>query len=106
MKTGSLDQRVTVERLSVGVDEIGQPYSIWAALVTVWAAVEPLSGREYIAAMSAQSEVTTRIRLRYRPGITSADRVNHEGTLYNITSVIDYKSRNHELVLMCKAQPA
>lgn len=56
--------------------------------------------------MSAQSEVTTRIRLRYRPGITSADRVNHEGTLYNITSVIDYKSRNRELALMCKAQPS
>lgn len=52
--------------------------------------------------MSAQSEVTTRIRMRYRPGITSADRVIHEGTTYGITSVIDYKSANRELVLMCK----
>lgn len=106
MNAGQLDQRVTVERLEEGQDELGQPFSTWTTLYTVWAAVEPLSGREYIAAMSAQSEVTTRISLRYRPGITSADRVNHEGTLYNITSVIDYKSRNRELVLMCKAQPA
>ncbi|WP_293605757.1 head-tail adaptor protein [Polaromonas sp. UBA4122] len=39
--------------------------------------MEPLAWREYIAAMSAQSEVTTRIKMRYRPGITSADRIIH-----------------------------
>jgi SPP1 family predicted phage head-tail adaptor len=81
-----------VERLEEGQDEIGQPFSTWTPLFAVGAAVGPLSGREYIAAMSAQSEVTTRIRLRYRPGTTSADRVNHEGSLYGITSVIDYKA--------------
>lgn len=102
MRAGQLDQRVTVERLQQGQDELGQPVTTWAPLYTVWAAVEPLSGREYIAASAALSEVTTRIRLRYRPGITPADRVNHEGTLYGITSVIDYKSANRELVLMCR----
>ena len=102
MRAGQLDQRVTVERLEEGVDELGQPVSTWIALVTVWAAVEPLTGREYIAAAAAVSEVTTRIRLRYRPGITPADRVNHEGKLYGITSLIDYKSANRELVLMCR----
>ena len=102
MRAGQLDQRVTVERLQEGQDELGQPVSTWTALVTVWAGSEPLVGREYIAAAAAVSEVTTRIRLRYRPGITPADRVNHEGKLYGITSLIDYKSANRELVLMCR----
>lgn len=102
MKAGQLDQRITVDRLEQGFDEIGQPFTSWAPLFTVWAAVEPLAGREYIAAAAAQSEVTTRIRLRFRPGVTSADRVSHEGREYNIVSVIDYKSANRELVLMCR----
>ncbi len=102
MKAGQLDQRVIVERLQSGEDDFGQPYSEWATIATVWAAVEPLTGREYFAAGAAQSETTTRIRMRYRPGITSADRVKHGTTTYGITSVIDLRSERRELVLMCK----
>ena len=102
MNSGQLGQRVTLERLETGADQLGQPVTTWTPLYTVWAAVEPLTGREYIAATAAMSELTTRIRLRYRPGITPADRVNHEGRVYGITSVIDYRSANRELVLMCR----
>ena len=102
MNAGQLDQKVSIERLQQGQDELGQPFTAWVPVFTVWAAVEPLAGREYMAAAAAQSEVSTRIRLRYRPGMTSADRVNHGGKLYGITSVIDYKSAHRELVLMCR----
>ena len=103
MKAGSLDQRVTLERQQSGsVDELGQPLDEWAALGSCWAAVLPLQGREYIAASAAQSEVTTRVAIRYRPGITPADRVVHDGRIYNIVSVIDVRSGNDELVLMCR----
>lgn len=102
MNPGQLTERVTIQRVQSGADEIGQPYSTWLTLGTTWASVEPLVGREYFAAGGAQSEVTTKVRMRYRPGITSADRLIHEGKLYGITSVIDYKSANRELVLMCR----
>lgn len=102
MKAGQLDQRVQIIRLVEGYDEIGQPLTDWLPIVSTWGAVEPLAGREYIAAAAAVSEVTTRIRLRYRPGITSADRVSHEGKVYGITSVIDHRSDHRELVLMCR----
>ena len=103
MKAGQLDQRVTVERLSGGVDELGQPIQSWAPLFTCWAAVEPLTGREYLAAQAAVSEVTARIRMRFRPWMTAQDRVIHNGTTYNIVSLIDVRSGHRELVLMCKA---
>ena len=104
MKAGQLDQRVTVERLQGGVDELGQPLpDTWAPLFTCWAAVEPLTGREYIAAQAAVSEVTAKIRMRFRPWMTAEDRVIHDGTIYQIESVIDVRSENRELVLMCKA---
>ena len=103
MKAGDLDQRVTVERQQGGFDELGQPLpDNWAPLFTCWAAVEPLVGREYLAAQAAQSEVTARVTMRYRTGITAQDRVIHNGTTYNIVSVIDVRSGHRELVLMCR----
>ena len=103
MKAGQLDQRVTVERFTSTEDELGQPIESWAPLFTCWAAVEPLTGREYIAASAAVSEVTARIRMRFRPWMTAEDRVIHDGTVYQIQSVIDVRSENRELHLMCKA---
>ena len=103
MKAGDLTQRVTVERFTSTVDGWGTPIESWAPLFTCWAAVEPLVGREYIAAQALQSEVTTRIRMRFRPWMTAQDRVIHDGKTYNIVSVIDVRSEHRELVLMCKA---
>lgn len=103
MKAGSLDQRIEIERLMEGADELGQPYANWLPIVTTWAAVEPLVGREYLAAAALVTEITARVRMRYRPGITTADRINHNGKVYGITSVADVHSSRRELVLMCKA---
>ena len=103
MKAGQLDQRVTVERYTSTEDELGQPIEAWAPLFTCWAAVEPLTGREYLAAQAAVSEVTAKIRMRFRPWMTAEDRVIHNGTTYGIESVIDVRSEHRELHLMCKA---
>lgn len=103
MKAGQLDQRVTVERFTSTEDELGQPIESWAPLFTCWAAVEPLTGREFIAAQAAVREITARVKMRYRPGVTAADRIVHDGTTYSVTSVADVHSSRRELHLMCKA---
>ena len=103
MRAGALDQRIVIERLVEGYDELGQPINDWLPIVTTWAEVSPLVGREFLAAAALVAEVTARIRMRYRPGITAADRIVHEGTTYGITSVADVHSSRRELVLMCKA---
>ena len=103
MKAGRLDQRVTVEQLVTIGDSWGGTVEAWAPLMTVWAEVSPLVGREYLAAQAAQSEVTARVTMRYRRGITAQDRVIHDGTIYGIESLVDVRSGHRELVLMCKA---
>jgi SPP1 family predicted phage head-tail adaptor len=102
MNPGQLTQRLTLSRLESGQDEIGQPIEAWVSLGDVWGSVEPQAGREFIAAGAAQSELTTKIRIRWKAGIQSADRVTHDGTIYDIQSVIDYRSQRRELVLMCR----
>ncbi len=103
MNTGRLDQRVLIERMSYEQTDTGDVIYIWTPIATVWAAVEPLNGREFFAASTTLSETTTRIRVRYRPDLTVIDRINHGGVLYDITSIINPRSGDRELVLMCKA---
>ena len=102
MKAGTLDQRVTLEERMEIQDDWGQPIDAWVPVLDAWAAVEPLAGREYIAAMAEQSEVTARIRLRYRPGVRADMRVKHGTDTYGIESVIHIKSAARELQLMCR----
>ncbi len=95
-------QRVTIQRLVEGQDEVGQPVQEWQDVATVWGAVEPLRGREYFAAAQTQAEVTTRIRVRYRRGIRPDMRALYDGRVFNITAVIDPEERHRELQLMCR----
>ncbi|AVP57751.1 phage head closure protein [Pulveribacter suum] len=102
MQAGRLDQRVTLEKFTTTTDGWGQPVQSWTPLATVWAAAEPLVGREFIAAQAAQSEVTARIRIRWRGDVNSQVRVVHRGKTYDVQSVIDPRSERKELILMCR----
>ena len=99
---GKLRHRVQIEEFVESVNSYGERERYWAPFADRWASVEPLSGREFIAAQQAQSEVTTRITIRHLAGINAAMRIVHRGAIYNIRAIladkesgIDYQS------LMC-----
>lgn len=100
---GHFDQRVTLQRAATVQDEnTGELIQTWGTLATVWARVEPVAGREFIGAGALQSELVTKITIRYMPTPTASDRLQHDGRTYSITSVVDYRSARREIVLMCK----
>jgi len=102
MKAGQLDQRVTLQKPSTERDDYGQQINAWTTLGEAWAAVEPLQGREFLAAGAEQSEVTARIRMRWRSNIAANMRVLHGTDTYNIQTCIHVKSGRDELHLMVK----
>ena len=102
MRAGDLDQRVTLQRREQGEDEAGQPFDDWVPVFDAWAAVKPLRGREIIAADAVSAITDVRVILRYRPGITSAMRVQHGTDTYSIESVANVNSANREVELLCK----
>lgn len=103
MQAGRLRHRVTVQRSTDSIDQYGDQTPTWASLGTVWASVEPLSGREYFAAAQMQSEVSTRIVIRPISGVTLTpkDRVKFGSRYFDIQSVINRDERNRELQLLC-----
>ena len=104
MNPGKLRHRVTLQEYKEVVDQYGTPIDQgWQDIATVWASVEPIQGREYIQLQNTQSELTTRIRIRYRPGIKAAMRVLYNDRIFEIVGPpIDPEERHLELQLMCK----
>lgn len=109
MQAGKLRQRLTIQRrieTQNSTGEVEQRYEDWQ---TVWGSIEPISGREYFSAQQIQSDITTRIRLRYQPGITPKMRIAHvigagsptQFQYFDIESVLHINQRNREIVLMC-----
>jgi SPP1 family predicted phage head-tail adaptor len=100
MNAGKLRHRVTVQFKTVTPDAYGGPVETWTDVCTAWASVEPLQGRELANAQTVNTETTTRITMRYMPGVIAANRIVFEGKFYNIQSVIDTEMKHRELVIM------
>lgn len=102
MRIGRFKHRITIQEEVFAKDSTtGENTSGWQDVSTVWAAVEPLKGREYFQAREIHAENTVRIRIRYRSGIIPSMRVIYgDRTLY-IQSVIDPEECHRELQLMC-----
>lgn len=82
---GKLRHRITIQKPITSQDlETGVSTTNWVNVAqNVPAAIEPLSVREFVAAQAMQSQVTARIVIRYRPGLTAQMRILHGSRVYN-----------------------
>lgn len=101
MKAGELRHRVRIQQLVTGRDDTGGFSETWADVATVWAAIEPIRGREYFEAQQVNAEVSHRIKCRYRSGILPVMRAVFGVRIFRIEAVINVDERNRELQLMC-----
>ena len=103
---GKMRHRITFQRFSGALDDFGDPLQTdddsWADVATTWAAIDPISGREFYAAEQSQSEVSHKIRCRYRTGLDTAMRITYGKRRFKIISLIDWEERHESLLLMCK----
>ncbi|GAE27024.1 head-tail adaptor [Halalkalibacter wakoensis JCM 9140] len=101
-----LDKRIKIIRPPGpnDLDGAGQPSDNWQEVTTLWAAIEPLRGRDYESARQMVAEVTTRIRIRYREGIDRTMKAIHiqSGTEFDILHVLHPKFAKKELQLLSK----
>jgi SPP1 family predicted phage head-tail adaptor len=102
MNSGELRHRIKIQKLEKNQDTFGQPVESWPDVATVWASVEPLVGRQFFEAETITHELTHKIKLRYRQGVTPSMRVKFGDRYFQIVSIINYQERNRELQLMCR----
>jgi SPP1 family predicted phage head-tail adaptor len=102
MRAGDLRNRITIQDKTVVQNTFGEEDITWTDVATVYAAIEPLRGREFLDSKMATAEVTTKIRIRERDGIRPEMRVVHGSTVYDIRAVIHVETRQREMQLMCQ----
>ncbi len=105
MRAARLRHRVTIQQPVVAVNGYGERITTWSTVATVWAAVEPLRGREFFDAEQVQAEISHRVIMRYRAGMESTMRLLYATRVLHIGTIIDVDERHRELQLMCREMP-
>lgn len=83
MRAGKLDQQITVQRFTTVIDDYGTPVQTWTDLVTVRAQIIQASTTEFIQG-GARDDTIVIFRVRWLDDVTTADRIVHDNTAYNI----------------------
>ena len=97
--SGPMRERVTIQSPSEQQNQFGEATVTWSDVGTVWASVQGMSAREYLAAQQVGSVITHKIRIRFFPGLTHTHRLIWRGRIMEIASVLERETRTiHEIL--------
>lgn len=101
MDIGRTNKRVTFCRYVEEENELKQLQQQLKPVRTVWASVEPKSGREYIEADKERPELTYIITVRYQKDVTPDMFIQYKERLFNIKSIRNIREANEMLEISC-----
>lgn len=104
---GQLRHRVDLEYATGASDDGGGMEQVWLPKATLWASIEPTSGREAVIAGRLSSEVTHTVTIRYRQDIKPADRFrltqpDKPARTFEIGAIVNVNERNRWLRCFCE----
>ena len=102
VKAADFHHRVTLQQNTLAQNSIGEQVNTWVDYVTLWAALDTLSGHRFWEAKMAQAEVDGIIHIRYYPGITANMRVLFGTRTFKIQQIINVDERDRELLIYYK----
>ena len=102
MRSGRLRSRLVLQSKTYTTNAYGEQVVGWSTEATVWGAIEPLSGKEFLAQQQIQAETMVRIVLRYRSDITTAWRITNDGLYYDVVDILNDGGRNRTLTIHCR----
>lgn len=80
-------------------DDAGGYSRDWKDIAALWAEIIPMHGDERSIAGNLQADITHKILLRYREGVTADMRLLFDKRAFNIRSVINTHEKNETLEL-------
>lgn len=102
---GTKRHKITVQSATESTDSYGGTTQTWSTYTTCWAAIDPISGREFFSAQQVNSELTSKIYVGYdskTAAITPKMRISYNGRTFRIVSPpINVNEMNREILLMC-----
>jgi SPP1 family predicted phage head-tail adaptor len=103
MRAGTLRHKIIIQQKTTGSpaqDASGVPQFTWEEFIECYAAVEPVSGREYWQAQQYNAERNVVFRIHYHEGVIPRMRVSFDARTFDIESVINAHTANRDMLLM------
>nr|DAU90537.1 MAG TPA: Putative head tail adaptor [Caudoviricetes sp.] len=101
MDIGRTNKRVSFCKFVEEKNEMNQMTQVLKKIRTVWASVEPKSGREHIEAEKEHPELTYIITTRYMKDVTPDMFIQYRDRLFNIRSIRNIRENNEMLEMSC-----
>ena len=101
VKIGDLRHRIKFQKEKKTPDDYHGHTSTWDDVATVWAKVEPISGREYFYSHQLKNVISHRITVRYRDDITVEMRIVFEERIMKIESLVNLQEQERLIELRC-----
>ena len=98
---GKLRHQISLLKPIIVKDALGQEVEKLEIQNTVWASIEPLSGKEYFSAKQVNSEVNAKVTIRYIESLLPHWVVQFGQRIFNIQAIINLEERNKYLQLLC-----
>ena len=101
MKAGQLRHRITIQSYTT-TNTHGEITKTWSTFKTVWARIEPITGREWLESGIVEAEVTHRVTIRYLANVKPQMRIYYDSKYYDIMYIENTEMRDRQMILMCK----
>ena len=105
ISAGMLTRRIKIQRPSTIKDSVGAPCRSWLDVATVWAEIQPLSGKEAVIANRISAELSHQIIVRYQslfdnPQQVAQMRVLYKARIFNIHSALNEDEKRTQIILL------
>ena len=87
MKAGDLKHQIVIERPETTTDAKGNRRTAWVPVVTCWASMADVSGRDFYAAQAHQAQDVVTFGIRWLDSIDKECRIIHDGRVYHIEQI-------------------
>lgn len=83
----NMNRRITIERQTETVKPSGDVVKAWTTVAVVWAEIIQQTTTEFFTGYGEAETGSIIFRVRYHPGITTADRVTYNGSAYGLKEI-------------------
>jgi SPP1 family predicted phage head-tail adaptor len=106
MNAGDLRHRIVIqEKITTAEDSTeGIARESWVDLITTWAEVSSLGGKETFNIQAIQGENSYMFKMRYKKNIDKTMRIVFLGENYNIIDINDVNERHKEIWVTCNKE--
>ena len=101
---GQLRERIIVQQSTTTVSDGGEPIKAWSDFVTLWAAVEFVSGRELESMAKVNTQIGYRITVRYRMDLAETMRVSWRSEVLNIHAILPESRKQYMTLIASKVE--